>query len=138
MNRNLANEYRPSTLTEVVGQEHMTVILSNIVNGGGALPSGLVFVGKPGSGKSTTARIMAKAINCLSDNKPYNSCANCDMFNKIRTDGMPSYPDYLEVDAASYGGKDDIGGLLDLADRGTVIPGGRRVILLDEAHRLSK
>ena len=138
MNRNLANEYRPSTFTEVVGQEHMTVILSNIVNGEGALPSGIVFVGKPGSGKSTTARIMAKAINCLSDNKPCNSCANCDMFNKIRSDGMPSYPDYLEVDAASYGGKDDIGGLLDLADRGTVIPGGRRVILLDEAHRLSK
>ena len=139
MIRNLANEYRPSNFKEVVGQEHMTVILSNIVNGQGALPSGLVFIGKAGSGKSTTARIMAKAINCTdSENKPCNSCQNCKMFNQLKPDGMPSYPDYLEVDAASYGGKEDIGLLLDLADRGTVIPGGRRVILLDEAHRLSK
>jgi DNA polymerase III subunit gamma/tau len=136
--RNLANKYRPSTFSEVVGQEHMTVLLDSMVNGSGVLPSGLVFVGKAGSGKSTSARILAKAINCLSEHKPCNTCANCVMFNTIKSDGMPSYPDYLEVDAASYGGKEDIGLLLDLADRGTSVPGGRRVILLDEAHRLSR
>lgn len=136
--RNLANQYRPQSFSEVVGQEHMTTLLHGMVNGKGAIPSGLVFVGKAGSGKSTTARLFAKALNCLSEDKPCNVCENCVMFNQIKSDGMPSYPDYLEVDAASYGGKEDVGILLDLADRGTSVPGGRRIILLDEAHRLSK
>ena len=133
----LANKYRPSDFKSVIGQEHITALLQPIVNGR-KLPSGITFVGTAGSGKSTLGRIMAKAANCTSDVKPCNECENCKLFNKLKSDGMPAYPDYLEVDAASYGKKSDVESLLDLASRAPTIQGGIRVILLDEAHRMSK
>lgn len=135
--RSLANVYRPKDFQSVVGQEHITSLLQPIVNGK-KLPAGLVFVGTAGSGKSSLARLMAKAVNCTADIKPCNICENCALFNKLKSDGLPAYPDYFEVDAASYGKKSDVEQLLELASRSPAIPGGKRVLLLDEAHRMSK
>lgn len=133
----LANRYRPKTWSDVIGQEHITSILSGMLQRGATIPTGMVFVGTAGSGKTTNARIMAKAINCTGEFKPCGTCPNCELFSKLKSDGTPSHPDYMEVDGTTYGGKEDAETLLDLASRSPSIQGCKRVILIDEAHRMS-
>lgn len=88
----------------------------------------------PGSGKTSTARLFAAGINCDNEdhsNKPCHSCKSCNQFF------AGQYPDYLEVDAGQYNKVEDVKKLIDVAKIYPVNPSKFRVILLDEAHRLS-
>lgn len=88
----------------------------------------------PGSGKTTTARIFAKAIACDHEDKEARPCGECDSCRKFAAN---SYPDYIEVDGASYNKVEDVKVLVDIAKTYPVYANKSRIILIDEAHRLS-
>jgi DNA polymerase-3 subunit gamma/tau len=130
----LYRKYRPQTFDEVVGQTHVTTTLSREV-ADGHVAHAYLFAGPRGTGKTTTARILAKTLNCenrLPDGSPDNECDSCIAI----TEG--SSFDVLELDAASHNSVDDIRemrvSVTTVASSGT----GRRVFILDEAHMLSK
>lgn len=127
----LALEYRPKRFSDLVGQDSARVILQALVFGGD-MPPALIFEGTRGAGKTSTARILASALNCAA---PVNgdNCSECESCLAIRSGESMSVH---EIDAASNGGIDDIRNLKDLAQFST---GDKwRVILLDEAHAMSK
>ena len=128
-------KYRPTDYESVVGQEHITNLLRGLRNNGGyKFSNSLIFYGSAGSGKTTSARIYAKSINCLApvNGEACNKCENCVEFNK------GSYPDFLEIDGASYGKVEDARKLIEIFNQYTINPNGYRIILIDECHRLSK
>lgn len=123
----LALDYRPRTFDEVVGQRPVRLVLQQMVKQG-KIPSALAFIGSRGTGKTTTARILAAALNC-----DYGApCGTCPSCKAVQTGNSP---DVLEIDAASNGLIADIRDL-----KKTVmysVPGKYRVVLLDEAHSIS-
>lgn len=126
-----ARKYRPGTFADVVGQEHITSTLRNalVTN---QLAHAYLFCGPRGVGKTTCARILAKAINCqnLADGEPCNACPSCTGFNEGRNLTI------TELDAASNNSVDDIRGLI--AQLQYIPQGGRRnVYIIDEVHMLS-
>ncbi len=124
-------KWRPGSFTELVGQEHVATTLRQSVKQGRVSHSYL-FCGPRGSGKTTTARIIAKAVNCLDiqDGDPCNACANCVQANEGR------FMDIIELDAASNRGIDEI---RDIREKVNFAPvqGGRKVYIIDEAHMLT-
>lgn len=101
----LSLKYRPQTFDEVVGQEHITQTLTNAFTKN-RVSQAYLFTGPRGVGKTTTARLVAKALNCMeSPGKPCNKCSNCVEI----TDGRNM--DVLEVDGASNRGIEEIRGL---------------------------
>ena len=127
----LARKYRPQTLDEVFGQEHVTTTLRNAISSG-RIGSGYIFCGPRGSGKTSVARILAKAINC--DNGPTAQfCGECVSCREIPTG---SSRDVLEIDAASNTGVDDIRNLREVIQY-MPTPGKKRIFIIDEVHRLS-
>ncbi|HIM36662.1 MAG TPA: DNA polymerase III subunit gamma/tau [Dehalococcoidia bacterium] len=124
-------KWRPSSFAELVGQEHIATTLRQSVKQGRVSHSYL-FCGPRGSGKTTTARIIAKAVNCLDlqDGDPCNTCVNCVQFNEGR------FMDIIELDAASNRGIDEI---RDIREKVNFAPvqGGRKVYIIDEAHMLT-
>jgi DNA polymerase-3 subunit gamma/tau len=130
----LAIKYRPKDFETLVGQESLVRELKGILKQKTYKTlNSIVLSGGSGSGKTTTARIMAKAFNCLSkkDNKPCNKCKHCEALDENK------YPDYLELDATSYKGAKDIEPLKQLASQYPSVKGGIRIIYLDEAHVIS-
>ena len=127
----LYRKYRPQTFDEVVGQEGITRILKSQLQTG-RLSHAYLFTGSRGTGKTTCAKIMAKAVNCLNpqDGSPCNCCAAC------RSIDEGTCMDVLEIDAASNNGVDNIRGLRDDAiySPATV---KYRVYIVDEVHMLS-
>ncbi len=130
----LYRKYRPQSFEsdELVGQDHVIRTLRNALSLG-RVAHAYLFCGPRGTGKTTTARIVAKAVNCLHDNpqtRPCNVCANCVAINTNAT------PDVIEIDAASNRGIDDI---RDLRDRvryaPTMLPS--KVYIIDEAHQIT-
>lgn len=127
-----ARKYRPMTFDSVVGQEALTTTLKNAVRSG-KLAHAYLFCGPRGVGKTTCARIFAKAINCFSpkeDGEACNECESCVAFNEQRSYNI------VELDAASNNSVDNIKALIDQ----TRIPpqiGKYKVFIIDEVHMLS-
>ena len=133
----LARKYRPRTFAQMVGQEHVVQALSNALTQQ-RLHHAYLFTGTRGIGKTTVSRILAKSLNCTGPDGQggitAEPCGVCQACTEIDAD---RYLDYIEMDAASNGGKDEI---RDLIERAAYKPGvGRfKVFMIDEAHQLSK
>ncbi len=127
----LTARYRPQTFQEIVGQDTIKTILSR-ASSQDKPASAYLFSGTRGVGKTTTARIMAKAINCLNgpDFEPCNECLHCSQITK----GV--FPDVLELDAASHTGVDNVRKLREDVNYMPMM-GRYKVIIIDEAHMLS-
>ena len=133
----LARKYRPKRFDQMVGQEHVVRALSNAL-GTNRLHHAYLFTGTRGIGKTTVSRILAKSLNCTGPDGTggvtAHPCGVCQACTEIDAD---RYLDYIEMDAASNGGKDEI---RDLIERAAYKPGiGRfKVFMIDEAHQLTK
>jgi len=126
-----ARKYRPGTFEGVVAQEHVTRTLRNALKHD-RIGSGYLFCGPRGTGKTTVARILAKAINCV-DGPTEHPCGKCPACVEI-TAGASL--DVLEIDAASNTGVDDIRTLRENV-RYLPTSGKKRIYIIDEVHRLS-
>ncbi len=124
-------KWRPQTLAEVVGQEQVTQTLLNALTSG-RVSHAYLFCGPRGTGKTTTGRILAKAVNCLTNGKgePCNICSMCQATTESRA------LDVIEIDAASNTGVDDI---RSLREKVNYAPNQARykVYIIDEVHMLS-
>ena len=124
-------KWRPSSFGELAGQEHVSTTLRQSVRLG-RISHSYLFCGPRGCGKTTTARIIAKAANCLDlqDGDPCNACSVCQTINEGR------FMDIIELDAASNRGIDEI---RDIRDKVNFAPvqGRRKVYIIDEAHMLT-
>jgi DNA polymerase-3 subunit gamma/tau len=125
-------KWRPQTLAEIVGQEQVTQTLNNALNSG-RVSHAYLFYGPRGTGKTSTGRILAKAVNCLTNGKG-EPCNQCEMCRAI-TEGRAL--DVIEVDAASNRGIDEI---RSLRERVNYAPSQARykVYIVDEVHMLTK
>src|SRR5512133_3255186 len=125
-------KYRPQTFDDVVGQAHIERTLRNAV-GEGSVAHAYLFTGPRGTGKTTTARILAKALNCEQGPTPTPD-ETCDPCLAI-ADG--THPDVLELDAASRTGVDDV--REQIIARGNYAPsrGTWKIYIIDEVHMLS-
>src|SRR5215203_3309713 len=130
--QSLYRRYRSQRFDEVLGQDHVTKALRNAVRDG-RVGHAYLFSGPRGTGKTSTARILAKVLNCAApvDGEPCGTCENCVVVAEGRvTDWL------LEQDAASKSKVDDMRDLLERVPLGT--SGNRKVIILDEVHMLSQ
>lgn len=130
----LANKYRPQTFDTIIGQTHITEILKAQMSTHKAMHHNYLLFGPRGTGKTTAARILAKALNCLDiqDGNPCNKCINCQMINEGKT------LDYVEIDAASHTGVDNI--REEILDKAAYPPVSlkKKIYVIDEVHMLSK
>ena len=134
--RVLARKYRPSTFEQLIGQEAMVRTLANAISIG-RLPNAWMLTGVRGIGKTTTARIIARALNCTGaegGGPTIHPCGKCDACRAIAED---RHVDVMEMDAASRTGVDDIREIVDGVRYG---PASARykVYILDEVHMLTK
>jgi len=122
--------YRPQTFEEVVGQQHIVVTLKNAIRTN-KLSHAYLFSGPRGTGKTSVAKILGKAINCTSnEDKPCEKCASCLSISK------GNHPDIIEIDAASNNGVDEIRELIDKV-KYAPLELKTKVYIIDEVHMLT-
>ena len=128
--RALYREYRPRDFSEIIGQDHVTTILKNQVREQN-FSHAYLFCGSRGTGKTSSAKILARAVNCLSPNngEPCGACEAC----RIAKEGTA---DIIEIDAASNNGVDNVRELIDQAQFAP-LQLHYRVFIIDEVHMLS-
>ncbi|HJQ44715.1 MAG TPA: DNA polymerase III subunit gamma and tau [Amycolatopsis sp.] len=129
----LYRKYRPATFAEVVGQEHVTEPLRTAL-AAGRINHAYLFSGPRGCGKTSSARIMARSLNCVEGPTP-DPCGKCGSCRALAPEG-PGSIDVTELDAASHGGVDDA---RELRDRAFYAPAESRyrVFIIDEAHMVT-
>ena len=129
----LYRKYRPRTFAEVIGQEHVTEPLSQALRSG-RLHHAYLFSGPRGCGKTSSARILARSLNCEQGPTP-DPCGVCASCKSLANDGAGSI-DVIEIDAASHGGVDDA---RDLREKAFFAPASSRykIYVIDEAHMVS-
>lgn len=135
MNNNskvLALKYRPQTFDDLIGQEVVAETITNSIKAN-KIPNAYLFTGIRGIGKTTTARIVAKALNCSNgiENKCKIKCDNCDAITNS------NHIDVLEMDAASKTGVDDVRDLIEFSRYGPT-SAKYKIFIIDEVHMLSK
>ncbi len=126
----LYRKYRPQTLSDAISQEHITTTLMNQLKNG-QTSHAYLFTGSRGTGKTTCAKILAKAINCV-DTKDGNPCLECDICRAVAEET----PDIVEIDAASNTGVDNVRALKEEAVY-TPLSCRYKVYIIDEVHMLS-
>jgi len=128
----LYRKYRPSVFADVIGQEHVTVPLSNALSGD-RTHHAYLFSGPRGCGKTSSARIMARSLNCVEGPTP-TPCGECQSCTDLVANG-PGSLDVIEIDAATHGLVDDA---RDLRDKAFFAPVQSRykIYIIDEAHQL--
>ena len=126
----LYRTYRPSTFEEVAGQQHIVKTIKNALRTG-KIAHAYLFAGPRGTGKTTMAKLLAKALNCEHGiGCQCNECKNCIAINE------GTHPDVLEIDAASNNGVDEIRDLIDRVKYGTIL-GRYKVYIIDEVHMMT-
>src|SRR6202453_3664846 len=130
----LYRKYRPATFAEVKGQDHVTEPLRQAV-GSGRINHAYLFSGPRGCGKTSSARILARSLNCVNGPTP-DPCGVCDSCVALAPSG-PGSIDVIEIDAASHGGVDDA---RDLRERAFYAPvaGRYKIYIIDEAHMVTQ
>jgi DNA polymerase-3 subunit gamma/tau len=128
----LYRKYRPSVFADVIGQDHVTTPLSNALESG-RIHHAYLFSGPRGCGKTSSARIMARSLNCEKGPTP-TPCGKCQSCNDLVANG-PGSLDVIELDAATHGLVDDA---RDLRDKAFFAPVASRykIYIIDEAHQL--
>ena len=128
----LYRKYRPSIFADVIGQEHVTTPLSNALSSG-STHHAYLFSGPRGCGKTSSARIMARSLNCEKGPTP-NPCGDCQSCKDLVANG-PGSLDVIELDAATHGLVDDA---RDLRDKAFFAPvqSKYKIYIIDEAHQL--
>ena len=128
----LYRKYRPSVFADLIGEEHVTVPLSNALESG-RTHHAYLFSGPRGCGKTSSARIMARSLNCVKGPTP-NPCGECQSCNDLVANG-PGSLDVIELDAATHGLVDDA---RELRDKAFFAPVQSRykIYIIDEAHQL--
>lgn len=128
----LTLQWRPIRLSEVVGQGHVRPVLRAMVRSGD-VPPALIFGGTRGTGKTTTARILAAALNCPSGQTAGDACGECPSCLAVQSGSSTAV---LEVDAASNGGVEEVRRIREMC--AYACDGDWRVVVLDEAHNMSR
>lgn len=128
-------KYRPLLFKDVVGQQGTVSILQALLKNGQVFQKSYIFAGPSGTGKTTTARILARAMLCpdiTPEGEPCNTCTSC----REIIEGTSSFS-YVEMDAANNSGVDTIRAIVESIEYHTLGGRSRKIYLLDEAHRLS-